>query len=183
MTISVSGVAASRKTPGINFNAVFGGPGTSAGAATKRVMLLGNMLATTLSNSSPTFSVMAGTATPEEVVFVASPADAMALFGQGSELHRMATRVFEQYPDATVYACPVAQASGTKASGVLTFATNASAAYTVRLKLCGLVIDVGVTSGDTPTTIAAAVADAINDAADLPFTAQNAAGVVTVNCG
>lgn len=178
--ISVAGVSASRKTPGINFNVILGGPGTSAGAATKRIVLLGNMLATALTNSSPTFSVAAGTATPEEVVFVASESDAKALFGQGSELHRMAARVFEQYPDAAVYACPVAQVSGTKASGVLTFATSAGAAFTVRLKLCGQVIDVGIASGDTATAIAAAVADAINDAADLPFTAQNSSGVVTV---
>jgi phage tail sheath gpL-like len=55
-----------------------------------------------------------------------------------------------------------------------------SAAFTVRLKLCGQVIDVGVASGDSVTTTATAVAEAINDAADLPYTAQNSSGVVTI---
>lgn len=176
MPIVVPGVAASRKTPGINFNVVLGGPGTSSGSAARTIMLLGNMIGTTLSGSTPTFSVSAGTATAETVVGVASAADAQTLFGAGSELHRMAVAVFAQYPDATLYACPVAEASGTQASAILTFATAASAAFTVRLKLCGQTIDVGIDSGATAIAIATAVADAINDVSDLPYTAQNDAG-------
>lgn len=180
MSIVVPGVSASRKTPGINFNVVLGGPGTSSGSAAKSIMLLGNMIATAITGASPALSVAAGNATVATVVSVASLADALTLFGQGSELYRMVAAVFAQYPDATLYACPVADAAGTAASGVLTFATSASAAYTIRLKLCGLVIDVAVASGDTATAIASAVADAINDNADLPYTAQNSSGAVTV---
>ena len=180
MTIAVAGVPSSRKTPGVNFNVVLGGSGTSAGSAPRRIMLLGNMIATALTGGSPSFSVAAGTATVAEPVFIPSPDDAGTLFGYGSELHRMAISVFAQDPSATLYGCPVAEASGTSASAVLTFATNANAGYTVRLRLCGQQLDVGVASGDTPTTIAAAVADAINDAPTLPYTAQNSAGVVTI---
>lgn len=180
MTISVAGVPASRKTPGVNFNVVLGGSGTSAGQAPRRIMLLGNMIATALSNSSPSFSVAAGTAAIATPVFVPSPDDAAVLFGSGSELHRMSIAVFAQDPSATLYACPVAEASGTPASVALTFATTATAAFTVRLRLCGEVIDVGVASGDTVTAIASAVADAINDNPTLPYTAQNSSGVVTI---
>lgn len=180
MSITVPGVPASRKTPGITFNVVLGGPGSSSGSATKTLMLLGNMIGTAITGASPALSVAAGTATVATPVFVASDSDAQTLFGAGSELHRMALAVFAQYPDATLYACPVADAGGTAASGVITFATTASAAYTVRLKLCGQTIDVPVASGDTAATIAAAVADAINDALTLPFTAQNSTGAVTV---
>lgn len=180
MTISVAGVPSSRKTPGINFNVILGGPGTSAGAATKSIMLLGNLIGSNLTGASPSFTVTAGTATNATVVSVPSEADALTLFGQGSELHRMAKAVFAQYPDATVYACPVADAGGTAASGVITFATSASAAFTVRLKACGVTFDVAVASGDSVTTIAGNVADAINDNADLPYTAQNSAGVITI---
>lgn len=180
MTITVAGVPASRKTPGVNFNVVIGGPGTSAGAAPEKVILLGNAILSALSGASPSYSLAAGTAAVEEPVFVASSDDAATLFGRGSELHRMALAFFAQYPDGTLYACPVAEASGTPASGVLTFATTASAAFTVRLRLMGTVIDVAVASGDSATVIAAAVADAINDASDLPIYAQNSAGVVTI---
>ena len=180
MTITVAGVPASRKTPGVNFNVVLGGSGTSAGNAPQRTIILGNLIATAITNSSPAFSVAAGTATVAEPVFVPSPDDAATLFGRGSELSRMAASFFAQSPAGTLYACPVADAGGTAASATLTFATNATGAFTVRLKLLGNVIDVPVASGDTVTTIAAAVCDAINDAQDLPFTAQNASGVATI---
>jgi len=180
VTIAVAGVSASRKTPGINFNVILGGPGSASGSATKSIMLLGNLIGTTITGASPALSVTAGTATNAVVVSVPSEADALTLFGQGSELHRMAKATFAQYPDATVYACPVADAGGTAASVALTFVNAATAAFTIRLKMCGLTFDVPVASGDSITTIAGNVADYINDNADLPYTAQNSAGVVTI---
>ena len=130
MTIAVAGVPASRKTPGVNFNVVLGGSGTSAGQAPRRIMILGNMIATALTNSSPSFAVAAGTAALATPVFVPSPDDAAVLFGSGSDLHRMSISTFAQDPSATLYATPVAEASGTAATVVLTFATSASAAFT-----------------------------------------------------
>ena len=62
MTITVAGVPASRKTPGVNFNVVIGGPGTSAGAAPEKVILLGNAILSALSGASPSYSLAAGTA-------------------------------------------------------------------------------------------------------------------------
>lgn len=180
MSIAVAGLPASRKTPGINFNVVLGGPGTSSGAATKSIMLLGNMLPSAITGASPSFSVAAGSASAATVVSVPSEADAITLFGQGSELHRMTKQVFAQYPDATLYACPVAEASGTRASAVLTFVNAATAAFTIRMKICGVTFDVPVASGAAIATISEAVADAINDQADLPVTAQFALGATTI---
>lgn len=180
MPIVVPGVPTSRKTPGINFNVVLGGPGTSSGAATKSIMLLGNYFASAITGASPSFSVAAGSASAATVVSVPSEADAITLFGQGSELHRMTKQVFAQYPDATLYACPVAEASGTRASAALTFVNAATAAFTIRMKICGVVFDVPVASGAAIATISEAVADAINDQADLPVTAQFALGVTTI---
>jgi phage tail sheath gpL-like len=180
MPIVVPGVPTSRKTPGINFNVVLGGPGTSSGAAAKSIMLLGNMLPSAITGASPTLSVAAGSASAATVVSVPSEADAITLFGQGSELHRMTKQVFAQYPDATLYACPVAEASGTRASAALTFVNAATAAFTIRMKICGVVFDVPVASGAAIATISEAVADAINDQADLPVTAQFALGVTTI---
>lgn len=180
MTIPVPGVPASRKTPGVFFNVVLGGPGTSAGAVALSAMLLGNMIGTTITGASPALSVAAGTAAVATPVVVASESDAATLFGAGSELHRMVIAFFAQYPNGLLYACPVADAGGTAASGVLTFATTANAAGTVRLRLCGEVIDVPVASGDTATVIASAVCTYINNLNALPYTAQNSAGAVTL---
>lgn len=176
MTITVAGVPASRKTPGVNFNVVLGGPGTSAGASPYKTILLGNFIASALTGTTPSFSVAAGTATVEQPVFVPSADDAATYFGRGSELHRMALAFFAEAPDGTLYACPVTEASGTAASAVMTFATTSNAAFTIRMKFCGQVIDVAVLSGTTAIAIATSVADAINDNQDLPFTAQNDAG-------
>ena len=176
MTVTVAGVPASRKTPGVNFNVVLGGPGTSAGESPYKTILLGNAILTSLTGATPSFTVTAGTATVEQPVFVPSADDAATLFGRGSELHRMAIAFFAQAPAGTLYACPVAQASGVKGSAAMTFATTSNAAFTVRMKLCGEVIDVPILSGTTAVNIATAVADAVNDAQDLPFTAQNDAG-------
>jgi len=180
MPITVPGVPASRKTPGINFVVVLGGTGTSAGVAQKRALILGNKIGTTLTDSSPSFTCTAGTQAVEMPCAVPSADDAATLFGRGSELHRMAQAFYAQAPAGSLYGCAVAEASGTEATAVLTFATTANAAYTVRLKLCGQIIDVPVASGDTATVIAAAVADAINDNQDLPYTAQNSSGAVTL---
>lgn len=174
-----TGLSASRKTPGVFLSVILGGAGTSAGEAPKSILLQGNKITTSLVGAFPPFSVPAGTMAVATPTLCASADDAGVYAGRGSELHNMAQAVFEQYPDATLYLEAVAEA-GTAASLVLTFATNASAAFTVRVFACGKTLDVPVASGDTPTFIATAVADAINDADDLPFTAQFLLGVLTL---
>lgn len=175
-----TGLSASRKTPGIYLAVILGGAGTSSGVAPKTILLQGNFIASAITGASPSLSVAAGTMAAATPTFCASADDAGTYAGRGSELHAMAEAVFAQYPDATVYLEGVADAGGTAASLVCTFATNAGAAYTVRVYACGHVLDVPVASADTPTVIATAVADAINDLDGLPFTAQFSAGVLTL---
>lgn len=175
-----TGLAASRKTPGIYLAVILGGAGTSSGEAPKTILLQGNRIGVALAGASPTMAVAAGTMADAVPTLCASADDAGTLAGRGSELHNMAELVFAQYPDATVYLEGVAESAGAAATLVCTFATNASAAYTVRVYACGHVIDVAVASGDTPTVIATAVANAINDLDVLPFTAQFSAGALTL---
>lgn len=175
-----TGLSASRKTPGIYLAVILGGAGTSSGDAPKTILLQGNFLATAITAASPALSVAAGTMAAATPTFCASADDAGTYAGRGSELHAMAQAVFAQYPDATVYIEGVADGGGTAASLVNTFATNASAAFTIRIYACGKVIDVPVASGDTPTVIATACAEAINDEDTLPFTAQFSAGALTL---
>jgi len=175
-----TGLSASRKTPGIYLAVILGGAGTSSGLAPKTMLLMGNLIGTAITGSAPTLSVAAGTMAAATPTFCASADDAGILAGRGSELHTMAIAAFAQYPDATLYLDGVADGGGTAASLVCTFATTATAAYTVRIFACGQSIDVPVALGDTATVIATAVADAINDVDTLPFTAQFSTGAVTM---
>ena len=181
-----TGLADSRKTPGINLAVILGGAGTSSGVAARRTLLQGNAIlsgrAGTLNAlTSPQIAITAGTMTAAgSPTFCASADDAGAFAGRGSELHGMAISFFAQYPAGTLYIQAVADAAGTAASLVCTFATAANAAFTVRIYACGQVLEVPVESGATATVIATAVADAINDADTLPFIAQFSAGVLTL---
>lgn len=177
--ITVPGFSASSKLPGIFLAVILGGPGTSAGLAPMKALILGNKIAANITGSSPTLAVSAGTQADATPVLLTSADDAATKYGRGSEMHRMARAFFAQYPDGTLYGASVAESGGSAATGVLTFATTASAAFTVRLYACDEVIDVAIASGSTATQTAAAVAAALCAKSDLPYTAQNSSGAVT----
>ena len=179
MAIQIPGLAASQALPGVYMSVILGGTGTSAGAAPIKIMLMGNKITSTLTNSAPSFSVTAGTMPNATPTFVASAGDAAILTGEGSELHNMARAVFAQYPEATVWLCSSAESGGARASLVLTFVNAATTAYTIRLVTQGKSYDIAVASGAAIATIAEAVAQAVLDDPTLPFTAQFAAGVTT----
>ena len=182
MSIAIPGLSASTKTPAVYLNVILGGPGTSAGAAPETILLIGNKLesAISINPGDPTIQVGAGLMPLATPTFCASAEDASFLCGQGSELHRMARAVFAQYPAASLYLAANAVSAGSSATAVLTFATTATGDFAVRLVLCDQVLEVPVSTGDTPTVIATACAVAINNAADLPYYAQFAAGVLTI---
>lgn len=180
-TIVVSGLPSSRKTPGTYLALIFGGPGTSAGAGTQRELLLGNMIPTAVTGASPAFSVAAGTAALATPVQLFSEQDAINYFGRGSELHLMAKAAFDEAPDLALWACAVGTAGGA-ANAAQTLAltgTAPTADLTVTLYCDGQKIELVVAKSTTTTAAAAAIAAAINNAADLPVTAQNSTGTVT----
>lgn len=179
MTINVAGLLPTRRTPGAYFQVILGGKGTSAGVQPVRLLIAGNKITTALTGSAPNFSVAAGTQADAAPIRIYSADEAATYFGSGSELHRMALVVFAQFPSVELWAVSTAEA-GTLASAVCTFVANATDAFTVRVMCRDSVIDVPVASGDTPTVIATAVANAILDRNDLPFTAQFALGVLTI---
>lgn len=101
--------------------------------------------------------------------------------GRGSMLHRMAIAHFQNNPfTETWFGVLDDNGAGVQASGTVTITGPATAAGTVSLYLGGVLLQVGVNSGDSATTIAAAVAAAINANGDLPVTASPSSGVVTV---
>ena len=186
MSVNVVGLAASRKTPGVYLSVILGGPGTSAGAAPLSICCVGNMIATAITGSSPSFTIAAGTeqasgTANETPVQVFDKDEAASKFGKGSELHLMAAAVFAQYPDAMLYCCPVAEGGGAaRAAGTLVFTTTATGSGTLRLIINGVNMEIGVLSGDTVSAIAAAVCQKVLDNTDLlPVTAEFSTGTVT----
>lgn len=179
MSVIIPGLSTSQKTPGVYLNVILGGAPSSPGASAIKILLMGNKMGTAVSGSAPTIALPAGTQANATPVLLASSDDAATYFGLGSEVHAMARAVFAQYPDALVYGCGVAEGGGSAASVVCTFATTASAAYTVRVRACGETIDVPVFTGDTATVIAAAVCAAVNAVTWLPYYAQYSTGAVT----
>lgn len=179
MSVIIPGLSTSQKTPGVYMNVILGGAPSSPGASAIKILLMGNKMGTAVSGASPAIALPAGTQANATPVLLASSDDAASYFGLGSEIHTMARAVFAQYPDATLYGCSVAEGGGSAASVVCTFATTATAAYTVRIRACGETIDVPVFTGDTAATIATAVATAVNAATWLPYYAQTSTGAVT----
>lgn len=190
MNITVPGFPASFLPPGIFMFALYGGGSAATGARQRKHVLVGNMLAAAVTDgggASPAFTVAAGTRGTNALTFVASPDDAKTYFGQGSELHRAAVAFFAQHPAGTLYAIATPETSGAggaKASGTITFATNATGSAIFRLYLAGETIEVSLSGSTaspvTPTAFALAVATAICARPDLPVTAQSALGVVTI---
>lgn len=125
-------------------------------------------------------SIVAGTG-----YTITSANQAAELFGFGSQLHRMALYQFKATGSipVTAFALPAAS-GGAAAEKTVTFATNASSSGSYVFR-CGSyltddVIQIGISSGDTPDTVAALLNTAINANANLPFTSTVAAGVVTL---
>lgn len=148
----------------------FDGSKAVQGAATKpyRALLIGQILA-------------AGTANELELNRLYSADDAAALFGKGSQLYEMAVGWFKQGRTIETWAIGLDDdAGGTAATKTATFTGPATAAGTVYLYVGGKRLQVGVSSGDSATTIAAAAAAIVNADTLLPVTAGSAAGVLTL---
>lgn len=117
---------------------------------------------------------------------ILSAGQAADLFGFGSQLHRMAIYFFKSSGGGfPCIAIPLPAASGGAASvDTITFATNASSSGTYVFRLGSYLsedtIVIGVSSGDTPDTIAALLNTAIAGKPNLPYTATVLAGVVTL---
>lgn len=122
-----------------------------------------------------------GTAVANVPVSVTSEAQAKTLFGEGSMLHHMVQRWFQNNRTTALVVMPLADnGSGVAAQGTLTFTGPASAAGAINLYVAGRKISVAVAASDTATAIASAVAAAITAAPELGLSAASSMGVVTM---
>lgn len=175
LSIPITGLAVNDSVPGNYLEIQFAQGAASAGQTDYPILILANKLTT--GSADPTLYQVFG---PDSTIPLASVADAIALFGQGSEAHRMYKRVLAVNKSSAVYVVCVPESVGAQATGTIAISTNASANSTLRIYIQDESVDVSVVSGDTPTVQAAAVAAAINSMADWAVSATAAVGNVTV---
>lgn len=123
-----------------------------------------------------------GTATALQIYAnVTRPADAVALGGPGSQLAQMVDAYLRVNTSIPLDVIALADAGGSvKAAWTLTVTASSNKAGTIAIAIGGQRIQVGATAVDTATTLATAIAAAINALTSLPVTATSASGVVTV---
>ncbi len=134
----------------------------------QRLLIVAQMLAT-------------GTAVVNTVVQVFDSESAAAMFGRGSQAHRMVKAALRANRYVQLFVLPVADAvGGALAVGTLTYTGTATAAGAVTLNVAGSDVTVAVANGDTAAVVGANVLAALNLLIDLPVTKAAAAGVVTL---
>ncbi len=168
--ISFNTIPASTRVPGQSIE--FDSSRAVSGLAPidNRVLLVGQRLAS-------------GSAAALTVQPIAEAGEAVALFGRGSMLARMAAAYKKADRYSKLYAIALDDiGGGTAASGTVTVSGPATAAGTLPLQIAAVDIPVPVASGASAATIATAIAAAITARPDLPVTAAAVGAVVTVTC-
>lgn len=154
--IVLTGLAVNDPVPGAYLEINFAqGEATGSGSPIE-VLLMGNKLST---GSATADTVVYG---PDTLVQLQTEADAISLFGAGSELHRMFRRFAKINKTTTLRAIAVTESAGTKASLSAVISTVAAANGSVRVYVHDEFCDTAVTQGDAVDTIGAAIATEIN---------------------
>lgn len=123
----------------------------------------------------------AGAATPNQPLISAGVNDAITQGGPGSMLALMTAKYRSIDTFGEVWYLPLADdPAAVAATGTLTVTAGPTAAGTIPLYIAGVLVPVLVTSGMTPTQVAAAIATAIGNNPNLPVTASASSGVVTL---
>ena len=122
-----------------------------------------------------------GTANAEELTQFFSKEDAETKFGVGSQLAEMADYWFRNNKVTEVFAIALDDAgSATKGTQTITFTGPATASGTIYLYINNRLFELGVSSGDSATDIGVALDALLDQYPELPVTATNAVGVVTL---
>ncbi|MDX2094362.1 MAG: phage tail sheath C-terminal domain-containing protein [Alphaproteobacteria bacterium] len=116
--------------------------------------------------------LVSGTATPLTPYLITNIDTAKTLFGAGSQL----THMLEKFKEADNFLevwgiAQIDNAIGVQATGKLSITGPATGAGTIELYVAGRKVQIGVAAAATASTIATAVADAINALTSLPVTA------------
>lgn len=152
--------------------------------------LLLNLLAGGASSSSAALRILimapkssAGTITADTQLEqdVAGESAVSTLLGVGTPGHLAAKRIFAAFGRAKVDVVSPAASAGASATGTLTFTGTVTAAMTMKVTIKGVEIYSPWLVGESVTVAAATLVGKINQkTSDLPLTASNVAGVVTL---
>lgn len=164
--IVLAGIAANDPTPNPAYIEVNFAQGASGGDSSEyEILLLGNK---TSAGSATVDTEVYG---PDSLVQMQTEADVIALFGAGSEIHRMWRRVNKINKSTTVRALAVTESAGTAASATIVLATAATGNGSIRVWVGDEFVDTSVASGDAVDTIGAAMAVNINTKSHWPVSA------------
>lgn len=168
-SLGARGVPLAMKLPRAFIDVYFGASVSGAGGAPRTILILAS-------------GTSAGTATADTECFLIDVDDtAKTKGGAGSEMHLTAKAVRATHPFATLKGIVVAAPSGVAATSTLTIVTTATADGNYTIWIHGVAINVFIKTGDTATTQATNVKNAINAQADfLCVTATSSVGVVTI---
>lgn len=173
-SIVLTGLAANDPVPGVYMEVAFA-QGTVAGSSiTRAILIIANKLTT---GSAVADSTIYG---PETDPPLQSEDHMIGLGGDGSEAHRMFKRITAVNKDTAVYCLFVTPSAGTAATGTITITTTATGTGVHRTYVGDEFVEASIATGNTVTTIAAAIVAAINAKTSWPVTAANVAGVVTL---
>lgn len=170
----LTGFSASDPVPGAYTEIRFAQGDVAGDGSALECLLIGNK---TAAGSATVDAVVYG---PDSPVPLRSEADAIALFGAGSELHRMFRRFTSINRSTTVRAIAVTASGGTAASKDVVFANNATGAGSATLWVCDESVEISIVSGDTPTALGDLLVAAVNAQTHWPLTASNSSGTVTL---
>lgn len=123
----------------------------------------------------------AGTATPNVPVISQGVAEAKTAGGEGSMLALMTAAYRAADSFGEVWYLPLSDhGSGVAATGTVAITGPSTAAGVISLYIGGVLVSQAVTSGQTATAIATALAATVNGTPDLPVTASSSTGTVTL---
>ncbi|MBZ6397268.1 MULTISPECIES: phage tail sheath subtilisin-like domain-containing protein [Pantoea] len=143
-----------------------------------------NSEANTTQDSGPSlligFAATDSTIAKNQLTIMPSASLAGKVAGRGSQLARMVAKYRAIDPFGELWVIAVTEPEGDAATGTLTLTGNAQASGTLSLYISATRVQTAVVTGDTPATVATALAAVINANSDLPVTATAAAGAVTL---
>lgn len=168
--MALSGLPASRRTPGIARELLFAQGVSPGGDVERKVLIYGNRT----SSGIATLDAVYGP--------VADDADAIRQAGRRSELYLLYRKYVELDPSATIYFAVATESAGSAGTRTVTFANAATATDTCIIEFLGERVEFSVTSGDSVTTIGDSFVAAFNAASEgkWPATAANNVGTVTI---
>lgn len=174
--ISLTGLSANDPVPGEYIEVNFAQGDASLGTGVYNAIVMGGMTP----SGAADFSVVYGPSTPFQLT---SESDAITLFGEGSELHRMIRRFLKVNKTTPLYAIAVDDGYGTgalRAEGEITLTGSATSGGVLRVFVDDEFVDVGFVSGDSLTDIAIDAVVNVNSKSHWPCFAQSSLGVITL---